>query len=124
MKDEDILELKYVLENRLKYLESMSIALETDLKEMASLKLNENTDIISTQSQLRFDDSMLERYQKEITEITHSLSKFATNEYGICEMCEDDIGIERLHAKPHAKYCINCREVYEKKERQKEKYES
>ncbi|STQ86086.1 TraR/DksA family transcriptional regulator [Helicobacter muridarum] len=121
MRDEDILELKYMLENRLKYLDSVSIALEKNLKEMASLKLNENTDIISIQSQLRFDDSMLERHQREINEIIYSLSKFEANEYGICEMCEDEIGIERLYAKPHAKYCISCREVYEKKEKQKEK---
>lgn len=121
MREEEILELKYILENRLKYLYSVSITLENNLKEMLSLKLNENTDIISTQSQLHFDDSMLERHQIEIVEIAHSLSKFETNEYGICEMCEDEIGIERLYAKPHAKYCIGCREVYEKKEKQKEK---
>ncbi len=121
MCDEDLLSLKYTLEKRLEYLETMSWNLNNSLKEMCSLKLNENADIISTQSQLRFDDSMLERNQKEIKEIQESLVKFEEGLYGICEMCEDEIGIERLQAKPHAKFCINCREIYEKNEKKKEK---
>ncbi len=121
MCDEDLLSLKYTLEKRLDYLENMSWNLHNSLKEMCSLKLNEHADIISNQSQLRFDDSMLERNQKEIAEIQLSLSKFKDGLYGICEMCEDEIGIERLQAKPHARFCIGCREIYEKSESKKEK---
>lgn len=121
MRHEDLLALKHVLEKRLEYLDNMSWNLHKSLQEMGSLKLNEHADIISTQSQLRFDDSMLERNQKEMQEIRASLAKFESDVYGICEMCEDEIGIERLHAKPHARFCINCREIYEKGEKKKEK---
>ena len=119
MREEDLLKLKQELEDRLKYLETTTLSLVKSLREMASLKLGES-DIILAQSQVRIDDSMLERHNREIDDITYSLSKFETNDYGICEMCEDDIAIERLHAKPHARYCIGCREIYEKKEREKE----
>jgi RNA polymerase-binding transcription factor DksA len=47
-------------------------------------------------------------------EIEVALAKIANNEYGICEMCEDDIGFQRLKVKPHALYCIDCREIAEK----------
>lgn len=121
MRNEDLLTLKHVLEKRLEYLDNMSWNLHKSLQEMSSLKLNENADIISTQSQLRFDDSMLERNQNEMKEIHASLAKFEDGIYGICEMCDDEIGIERLQAKPHARFCINCREIYEKGEKQKER---
>ncbi|GAB0172156.1 TraR/DksA C4-type zinc finger protein [Helicobacter trogontum] len=121
MRDEDLLSLRQTLEKRLEYLDGLSLNLHKSLQEMSALKLNENADIISTQSQLRFDDSMLERNQKEMKEISASLAKFDDGIYGICEMCEDEIGIERLQAKPHARFCINCREIYEKGEKQKER---
>lgn len=121
MRDEDLLSLRQTLEKRLEYLDRLSLNLHKSLQEMSALKLNENADIISTQSQLRFDDSMLERNQKEMREISASLAKFDDGIYGICEMCEDEIGIERLQAKPHARFCINCREIYEKSEKQKER---
>lgn len=121
MRDEDLLSLRQTLEKRLEYLDRLSLNLHKSLQEMSALKLNENADIISTQSQLRFDDSMLERNQKEMKEISASLAKFDDGIYGICEMCEDEIGIERLQAKPHARFCINCREIYEKSEKQKER---
>ena len=121
MRHEDLLSLKYVLEERLQYLETMSWNLNQSLQDMNVLRLNENADIISTQSQLRFDNSVLERNQREIKEIQASLVKFEEGVYGICEMCEDEIGIERLQAKPHARFCINCREIYEKKEIHKER---
>ena len=121
MRDEDLLSLRQTLEKRLEYLDGLSLNLHKSLQEMSALKLNENADIISTQSQLRFDDSMLERNQKEMKEISASLAKFDDGIYGICEMCEDEIGIKRLQAKPHARFCINCREIYEKSEKQKER---
>jgi len=51
---------------------------------------------------------------QDIQEIDISLMKIEKKRYGICEMCDDDIGIKRLKVKPHAKFCIECREAYEK----------
>ena len=47
-------------------------------------------------------------------EIDEALEKIANKTYGICDMCEEEIGIPRLKVKPHAKYCIACREIIEK----------
>lgn len=121
MREEDLLALKYILEERLLYLENMCHDLGSNLKEMHGLKLKDHADIISAQSQLRFEDSVLQRNAKEIKEIKSSLEKFETDIYGICEMCEDEIDIERLQAKPHARFCISCREIYEKTNIQKER---
>ena len=33
--------------------------------------------------------------------------------YGTCDMCDESIAIGRLRAKPFAKFCTPCREIYE-----------
>ncbi|MEL1170649.1 TraR/DksA C4-type zinc finger protein, partial [Campylobacter jejuni] len=33
--------------------------------------------------------------------------------YGICESCDDEIDSQRLKVKPHARYCIACRQIAE-----------
>jgi len=50
----------------------------------------------------------------ELKEIKFSLKKIEDKTYGVCEMCDEPIGIRRLKVKPHARFCIECREDYEK----------
>ena len=54
------------------------------------------------------------KIDEELAEIEAALGKIKAKQYGICEMCEDDIGFQRLKVKPHAKYCIVCRPIVEK----------
>ena len=49
----------------------------------------------------------------ELLEIKTALKAIKDGEYGICQMCDEDIAIGRLKAKPFARYCTPCREIYE-----------
>ena len=49
----------------------------------------------------------------ELLEIKIALKSIKNGEYGICQMCDEDIAIGRLKAKPFARYCTPCREIYE-----------
>ena len=60
------------------------------------------------------ESAIVTQQQQELEEINIALAKIASSEYGVCEMCEDDIGFQRLKVKPHAIYCIDCREIVEK----------
>ena len=60
--------------------------------------------------------SISEKQTNMLKEIELSLSKIKEGSYGICEMCEEPIPIERLKVKVFARYCISCREVVEKQE--------
>ncbi|NPA28378.1 MAG: RNA polymerase-binding protein DksA [Epsilonproteobacteria bacterium] len=60
------------------------------------------------------DFTLIEKQVKELEEIEVALDKILNGNYGICEMCEEPIGIERLRVKPYAKFCIVCREINEK----------
>jgi len=55
-----------------------------------------------------------EKQIKDLNEIDLALRKIEKNTYGICEMCDDPISVKRLRVKPHARFCIECREAYEK----------
>jgi len=60
------------------------------------------------------DSTLIEKQLKELEEIELALDKISKDEYGICEMCEEPIGVDRLRVKPFARFCITCREINEK----------
>ncbi len=86
-------------------------------KEIASLKDADVSDeadhaTISTDSEI--EHAINSKLMDELKEIDYALFKISNKTYGICEMCEEPIGIARLKVKPQAKYCIVCREIVEK----------
>lgn len=89
----------------------------SNVKHIQATQLNDECDMISASMQGNNDIGMIERYQKEAGEIKVSLQKIKDGIFGICEMCDDEIDVERLKVKPHAKYCINCRELFEKSQK-------
>ena len=50
---------------------------------------------------------------KELEEIQDAIKRMDKGTYGTCEMCDESIAIGRLRAKPFAKYCTPCREIFE-----------
>ncbi|MCR4941922.1 MAG: RNA polymerase-binding protein DksA [Campylobacter sp.] len=77
----------------------------------------DEADIASISSDELIGQSISAQQQTELAEIETSLKKIEDKTYGICEMCEEDIAMARMKAKPHAKYCIICREIVEKTQR-------
>ncbi len=70
--------------------------------------------ILSLQTDI--DSRILESQREELKEIEVALDKIKKGTYGICEMCEEPIGIERLRVKNFARFCIACREINEKEQ--------
>jgi DnaK suppressor protein len=58
--------------------------------------------------------SLLEQQTEELEEIELALNRIEKNIYGICEMCEEEIALERLEVKIFAKYCMPCRKIVDK----------
>jgi DnaK suppressor protein len=68
------------------------------------------------------DQALSVQQSQELFEIEYALDKIEKGTYGICEMCEEAISIQRLKIKPHAKYCIICREISEKEKNKKRSF--
>ncbi len=58
-----------------------------------------------------------DRESNLIHKITLALERLEDGTFGICELCEKDIGIERLRVRPVTTYCIKCKTKMEKMEK-------
>jgi len=59
-----------------------------------------------------------DRERKLIKKIDETIGKINAGEYGYCDSCGVEIGIERLQARPTASLCIDCKTLEEIKEKQ------
>ena len=87
---------------------------EADLDAMQGLELNDEADFASANNDNIVENAIGIQQEQELREIEAAISRIVDGSYGSCDMCDDDIGIHRLKVKPHAKYCIDCREIVEK----------
>jgi DnaK suppressor protein len=58
-----------------------------------------------------------DRESRLIRKIKTALAKIEDGTFGICESCDEEIGVERLKARPVTAYCIRCKtqmEAFEK----------
>jgi DnaK suppressor protein len=65
-------------------------------------------------------DSILrirDRERKLIFKIQEALRRLDDGEYGVCEECGENIGVERLKARPVTTLCIDCKSNQELAER-------
>ncbi|MCW5197275.1 RNA polymerase-binding protein DksA [Buchnera aphidicola] len=59
------------------------------------------------------------RENKTIIKIERTLIKIKNENFGYCELCNTEIGIKRLEAKPTASLCIDCQSLSEIKNKQR-----
>jgi DnaK suppressor protein len=75
------------------------------------------TDRASLESDRNFMLRIRDRERKLLSKIKSALDRIDSGEFGICEMCGDDIGEERLTARPVTTYCISCKKQQEANEK-------
>ena len=75
------------------------------------------TDRASLESDRNFMLRIRDRERKLLSKITSALERIDSGEFGICEMCGDDIGEERLQARPVTTLCIACKKKQEAMEK-------
>jgi len=59
-----------------------------------------------------------DRERKLIRKITKTISRVDADDYGFCDACGIEIGLQRLEVRPTAELCIDCKTTQEIKERQ------
>ena len=117
---------RFILANR-KQIEELKVILETR-KELIIKNIQESRDSIDSLKNTEctddvdyaeissdsFKEGIIANQQvKELSEIEEALKRINAGTYGICEMCDETIALGRLRAKPFAKFCTPCREIYE-----------
>jgi DnaK suppressor protein len=84
-----------------------------NIDELKGQEINDDLDYAELVSD-SFTEGMIANHQlEEFKQIEDSLLKISKGTYGICDMCGVVIPLGRLKAKPFAKFCTECRTVYE-----------
>lgn len=75
------------------------------------------TDRASLESNRNFTLRIRDRERKLIVKIKEALARIDDGSYGKCEECGENIGRERLEARPVTTLCIDCKSMQEVQER-------
>jgi DnaK suppressor protein len=59
-----------------------------------------------------------DRYRKLISKIDKALKRIEEGRYGYCEETDEEIGLERLEARPIATLCLDAQERWEHRQKQ------
>lgn len=114
MQDSELTYFKEILQGRKEQIIKNIAGVQDEISQSKVLELNDEGDYAVANNSSIVETAIVSQQEKELNEINVALAKISNNEYGICEMCEDPIGFQRLKVKPHAIYCIDCREIVEK----------
>jgi DnaK suppressor protein len=116
MKKKDIEYFRDLLNQRLKDLLTQAddtVSGMTDQRE----NFPDPTDRASLEADRNFMLRIRDRENKLIKKIKKALDRIENETFGICEICGEDISIERLKARPVTTQCIDCKTKEEAKEK-------
>ncbi len=109
----------YFKENLLKRLDELYAEAERTVAGMTDTEetFPDPTDRATLESDRNFMLRIRDRERKLILKIREALQRIEDGSFGICESCGDDIGTERLEARPVTTLCIECKRKQEAGER-------
>lgn len=107
MQAERLEEFRKLLKERLAALEAGFGSRLGELVDQRDL-LADTADIASEESDRDMTLRMHDHERKLVDEIRTALKRVDEGDYGVCQMCGDDIGERRLLARPMATHCIDC----------------
>ena len=108
MKQENLDYFKALLTERLSELLSHA---DTTVTGMTQPKENftDPTDRASHEADRSFELRIRDREHKLIKKIKKALERIENETFGQCEICGEDISIERIRARPVTTQCITCK---------------
>ncbi|MDH5649675.1 MAG: RNA polymerase-binding protein DksA [Gammaproteobacteria bacterium] len=76
------------------------------------------TDRASQETDMALELRSRDREGKLIKKINEAVARINSGDYGYCESCGVEIGVQRLEARPTAEMCIDCKTLAEIREKQ------
>ena len=117
MSPEQLLHFRRILENQRDQLsEEINRAVHV-MQEEATIFADPN-DRASQESDMTLELRNRDRERKLIKKIGETIAKIDAGEYGYCEKCGVEIGLQRLEVRPTASLCIDCKTLDEIREKQ------
>ncbi len=108
-------ELRQILEAKKAEIQSNIDDSKNNITLLKDMDCKDDFDFAESSSDSFTSEIIAVQQSKALSEIETALKAIENGTYGICEMCDESIALGRLKAKPFAKYCTTCREIYEEK---------
>jgi DnaK suppressor protein len=108
-----VVELKEILILREEIIKSNIEDSKDNIFKLKDMDCKDDLDFAEASSDSFNSEIIAVKQSAELDEIKIALKAIDNGEYGTCQMCDEEILIGRLKAKPFAKYCTPCREIYE-----------
>ena len=86
--------------------EGIEVTLCPDLNDQASAEIDQHCAL-----------RLKERDRNLLKQIDDALDRIATERYGICENCAEEIPVRRLKVRPMTTLCVDCKMLEEEQER-------
>ena len=112
MKNKELKYFRNILTRRQKDLYKQADVTVTDLQEPTVREID-LVDRASLEATRAFTLRIRDRESRLIGKINQSLARIEEGTFGICDMCDEDISIKRLKARPVTKFCITCKNKME-----------
>lgn len=74
-------------------------------------------DLASDERDREINMILSDRDRDKLIAIEEALRQIAQGEYGICDECEEEIGVGRLKVMPFTRLCVRCQEDLERAEK-------
>ena len=119
---------EYMNENQLAHFRNILIAWKTSLmkevdrtmdhmQEEAS-NFSDPADRATQEEEFTLELRARDRERKLVRKIDKTIGLVDSDDYGYCEACGIEIGLQRLEVRPTAEMCIDCKTTQEIKEKQ------
>ncbi len=119
---------KYMNKKQEDHFHSILVSWRTELDEEINRTINsiqdeaashaDPSDRASHETDMTLELRNRDRERKLIKKINESIVTINSGDYGFCENCGVNIGIQRLEARPTATLCVDCKTLDEIRERQ------
>lgn len=86
--------------------EGIEVTLCPDLNDQASAEIDQHCAL-----------RLKERDRNLLKQIDDALDRIATERYGVCENCAEEIPLRRLKVRPMTTLCVDCKTLEEEQER-------
>jgi DnaK suppressor protein len=105
---------KVLLETRMELTSELQKNSE-ETRNRDNMEAMDSADLADSSYSADYSLARVEAINSRIKEIDKAIERIREGNYGICELCGEDIPEGRLQVWPNARYCAQCKEDLEKK---------
>ena len=119
MNEANLIKCKARLQDMLANLHSGALTTVDGMRDEA-VAFPDPTDRATLESERNLTLRIRDRERKLKSKIEEALARIENSTFGICEVCEGDISLQRLEARPVTTLCIDCKADQEEDEERRQ----